>query len=112
MPLATGTRLGPYEVVASLGAGGMGEVYKAQDTRLNRLVAIKVLAAARSGDPGWRRRFVQEAQAASALNHPNIITIYDIVSDSDAECMVIEYIDGKTLIDVIPKGGLGVSRAL
>src|SRR5258708_23582862 len=90
----------------------MGEVYKAQDTRLNRWVAIKSLTVVNSDDPGRRRRFLQEAQAASALNHPNIITIYDIVSSGDAEYMVIEYMEGKALADVIPKGGLGVPQAL
>jgi serine/threonine protein kinase len=108
----TGRRVLHYQLLEKLGAGGMGEVYKAQDTRLNRWVAIKTLTAVNSGDPGRRLRFLQEAQAASALNHPNIITIYDIVSDGDAEYMVIEYIEGKTLIDVIPKGGLGVPQAL
>src|SRR5258706_419243 len=108
----TGRRVLHYQLLEKLGAGGMGEVYKAQDTRLNRFVAIKSLTAVNSGDPGRRRRFLQEAQAASALNHPNIITIHDIVSSGDAEYMVIEYIAGKTLIDVIPKGGLGVQQAL
>src|SRR5713101_4973169 len=101
-----------YQFLEKLGAGGMGEIYKAQDSRLNRFVAIKVLPAAVSANPERRRRFIQEAQAASALNHPNIITIYDIVADGDAEYMVIEYIEGKSLIDVIPKGGLGVPQAL
>jgi serine/threonine protein kinase len=109
----TGRSVLHYQFLEKLGAGGMGEVYKAQDTRLNRFVAIKLLPAAKS-DPERRRRFAQEAQAASALNHPNIITIHDIVSDSDSdsEYMVIEYIEGKTLIDVIPNGGLRVPQAL
>src|SRR2546430_2219048 len=86
----TGRSVLHYQFLEKLGAGGMGEVYKAQDTRLNRFVAIKLLPAAKS-DPERRRRFAQEAQAASALNHPNIITIHDIVSDddSDSEYMVI-----------------------
>src|SRR5258708_1057115 len=110
----TGRSILHYQLLEKLGAGGMGEVYKAQGTRLNRFVAVKLLPAAKSGDPGRRRRFVQEAQAASALNHPNIITIYDIVSDpeSDSEYMVIEFIDGKTLVDLIPNGGLRVPTAL
>src|SRR2546421_10672165 len=108
----TGRSVLHYQLLDKLGAGGMGEVYKAQDTRLNRWVAIKLLPDAKSSDPGRRRRFLQEAQAASALNHPNIITIYDIISDRDAEYMVIEYIEGKTLTDVIPKGGLSVPEAL
>src|SRR5258708_16796414 len=103
-----------YQLLEKLGEGGMGEVYKAQDTRLTRFVAIKLCPQSRSGAPSRRRRFVQEAQAASALNHPNIITIHDIVSDgdTDAEYMVMEYIGGKTLIDVIPNGGLRVPQAL
>jgi len=88
-----------YQFLEKLGAGGMGEIFKAQDTRLNRFVAIKVLSTANSGDPERRRRFIQEAQAASALNHPNIITIHDIVSEGDSEFMVMEYVTGKTLVD-------------
>jgi serine/threonine protein kinase len=90
----------------------MGEVYKARDTRLNRFVAIKVLSAGMSADPEFRRRFIQEAQAASALNHPNIITIYDIIHDGDAHYMVIEYVNGKTLLELIPKEGLSVALVL
>jgi serine/threonine-protein kinase len=90
----------------------MGEIWKAQDTRLNRSVAVKVLTSASAGDPERRRRFIQEAQAASALNHPNIITIHDIISEGDAEFMVMEYVQGKTLVDLIPKGGLRVPQVL
>jgi len=90
----------------------MGEIWKAQDTRLNRFVAVKVLTSASAGDPERRRRFIQEAQAASALNHPNIITIHDIISEGDAEFMVMEFVQGKTLIDLIPKGGLRVPQVL
>src|ERR1051326_2464492 len=101
-----------YQFLEKLGAGGMGEIWKAQDTRLNRFVAVKVLTTASSGDPERRRRFVQEAQAASALNHPNIITIHDIISEGDSEFMVMEYVAGKTLVDLIPKGGLRLPQAL
>jgi serine/threonine protein kinase len=101
-----------YQFLEKLGAGGMGEIWKAQDTRLNRMVAIKILTDASAGDPDPRRRFIQEAQAASALNHPNIITIHDIVSEDSAEFMVMEYVQGKTLIDLIPKGGLRVPQVL
>jgi serine/threonine protein kinase len=101
-----------YKFVEKLGAGGMGEIYKAQDTRLNRFVAIKVLPAAKSGDPERRQRFLQEAQAASGLNHPNIITIHDVLSEGDTEFMVMEYVAGKTLNDIIPRGGLRVPQAL
>src|SRR6266404_9050204 len=101
-----------YQFLEKLGACVMGEIYKAQDTRLNRFVAIKVLPTGSSGDPERRRRFIQEAQAASALNHPNIITIHDIVSEGDSEFMVMEYVAGKTLVDLIPKGGLRMAQAL
>jgi serine/threonine-protein kinase len=101
-----------YQFLEKLGAGGMGEIWKAQDTRLNRFVAVKVLTSASAGDPERRRRFIQEAQAASALNHPNIITIHDIISEGDAEYMVMEWVQGKTLIDLIPKGGLRVPQVL
>jgi serine/threonine-protein kinase len=107
-----GRRISHYQVIEKLGAGGMGEIYKAQDTRLNRMVAIKVLTNANAGDSDRRRRFIQEAQAASALNHPNIITIYDITSDAEAEYMVMELVAGKTLEDLIPQGGLGVAKTL
>ena len=107
-----GTTVHHYQFLEKLGAGGMGEIWKAQDTRLNRIVAIKILTSASAGDPERRRRFIQEAQAASALNHPNIITIHDIISEGDAEYMVMEYVQGKTLIDLIPKGGLRVPQVL
>jgi serine/threonine protein kinase len=101
-----------YQFLEKLGAGGMGEVYKARDTRLNRFVAIKVLSAGMSADPESRRRFVHEAQAASALNHPNIITIYDIVTEGDTQYMVMEYVAGRTLFELIPKEGLRVPQAI
>jgi serine/threonine protein kinase len=103
-----GRTIQQYQLLEKLGAGGMGEIYKALDTRLNRTVAIKVLPSAKSGDPERRRRFLQEAQAASGLNHPSIITIHDVISDGDTEYMVMEYVQGKTLNDLIPKGGLRV----
>jgi serine/threonine-protein kinase len=103
-----GRTIQQYQLLEKLGAGGMGEIYKALDTRLNRTVAIKVLPSAKSGDPERRRRFLQEAQAASGLNHPSIITIHDVISDGDTEFMVMEYVHGKTLNDLIPKGGLRV----
>src|SRR5215472_1755723 len=90
----------------------MGDIYKAQDPRLNRFVAIKVLIHGAGDENERRRRFIQEAQAASALNHPNIITIYDIVSEPDADFMVMEFVAGKTLLDLIAKGGLHVPQAL
>ena len=95
MALLPGTRLGPYEIVAPLGAGGMGEVYRARDTRLGREVAIKVLPAERLADEGRRRRFVQEARAASALNHPNIVTIHEIESAEGIDFIVMELRGGQ-----------------
>jgi len=90
----------------------MGEIYKAQDLKLNRFVAVKVLSNSSAGDPERRRRFILEAQAASALNHPNIITIHDIISEGNSEYMVMEHVHGKTLVDLIPKGGLTLPLAL
>jgi serine/threonine-protein kinase len=107
-----GQTISHYTVLEKLGAGGMGEIYKAQDTRLNRFVAIKVLSGGTSGDPDRRRRFIQEAQAASALNHPNIITIYDVLSQDGMDLMVMEYIAGATLDVLIPKEGMSAARVL
>ena len=101
-----------YRVLEKLGAGGMGEIYKAEDTRLKRIVAVKALSPRLSAEPERRKRFFQEARAASALNHPNIITLYDIISDDDTQCIVMEYVAGKTLRDVIPTGGLRAPQAL
>ena len=97
MGLETGTTLGPYEILSFIGAGGMGEVYRARDTRLGREVAIKVLPADRVGDDDRRRRFVQEAHAASALNHPHIVTIHEIESADGNDFIVMEYVRGKSL---------------
>ena len=95
MALTAGSKLGSYEVLSLLGAGGMGEVYRARDTRLGREVAIKVLPAERMADENRRRRFVQEARAASALNHPNIVTIYEIESADGIDFIVMEYVPGQ-----------------
>ena len=107
-----GQTISHYTVLEKLGAGGMGEIYKAQDTRLNRFVAIKVLTSGTSGDPERRRRFIQEAQAASALNHPNIITIYDVLSQDGMDLMVMEYLAGSTLDVLIPKEGMTAAKVL
>jgi serine/threonine protein kinase/Tol biopolymer transport system component len=112
MRLAAGTNLGPYEILGPLGAGGMGEVYKARDSRLGREVAIKVLPAERMADEGRRRRFIQEARAASALNHPNIITIHDISEDGGVDFLVMEYVRGQTIDRLIGRGGMRVGEAL
>jgi TolB-like protein/Tfp pilus assembly protein PilF len=110
--LLPGVRLGPYEVLAPLGAGGMGEVYRARDTRLNRDVAIKVLPASFSADPDRLRRFEQEARAASALNHPNILTIHDFGSEGAAPYVVSELLEGETLREKLAGGRLPVRKAL
>jgi Tol biopolymer transport system component len=112
MRLTAGDRLGSYEIVATLGAGGMGEVYRARDTRLGREVAIKVLPAERLVDEGRKRRFVQEARAASALNHPSIVTIHEIESSNGSDFIVMEYVPGQTLDGLIPKHGMPVRQAL
>ncbi len=103
-----GSLVRQYRFIEKLGSGGMGDIYKAQDTRLHRFVAIKVLPPGKAGDPAMQRRFIQEAQSASALNHPNIITIYDIISDGGALYIVMEFIAGKTLAELIPSGGLRI----
>src|SRR5512143_2471069 len=110
--LAPGVRIGTFEIVAPLGAGGMGEVYRARDTRLGREVAIKVLPAERLSDPARRARFVQEARAASALNHPHIVTIYEIESAEGVDFIVMELVPGKTLDALIPRSGMGFGEAL
>jgi eukaryotic-like serine/threonine-protein kinase len=104
--MTPGTRLGPYEIVDRLGAGGMGVVYKARDTRLDRLVALKVLLPDKVGDPERKRRFIQEAKSASALNHPNIVVIYDIGEEGGVEYMAMELIPGKPLDQMIPRNGM------
>src|SRR6476646_10032676 len=111
-PLAMGTQLGPYEVENRIGAGGMGEVYKAIDARLSRTVAIKLLPPGKVADAEVRQRFAQEARAASALNHANIITIYDIGNENGLDYIVMEYVSGKTLDTLIPSSGLRLSVAL
>ncbi|HYL37947.1 MAG TPA: protein kinase [Bryobacteraceae bacterium] len=101
-----------YDFQEKIGSGGMGEVFKAHDKRLNRFVAIKVLPRGQSGDPERRRRFIQEAQAASALSHPNIITIHDIFDEGETYYIVMEYVAGKTLHELIPAMGLRVAQVL
>jgi formylglycine-generating enzyme required for sulfatase activity/dienelactone hydrolase/predicted Ser/Thr protein kinase len=107
-----GQTLDHYRIEAKLGAGGMGVVYKARDTHLDRFVAIKVLPPERVADPERKRRFVQEAKAASALNHPNIVTIYDISSDKGVDFIAMEYVAGKTLGQLIPRNGMPLAEAL
>jgi dipeptidyl aminopeptidase/acylaminoacyl peptidase len=112
MHIATGTRLGQYEIVARLGAGGMGEVYRARDTRLGRDVAVKALSAELSLDPSRLARFETEARSASALNHPNIVTIHEVGRDAAGPFIVMELVEGRTLRDILYTGPLPVRRAL
>ena len=111
MALISGTKLGPYEIVAPAGAGGMGEVYRARDARLNRDVAIKVLPAGFARDPERLRRFQQEAQAAAALNHPNILAVHDFGQHEGSPYMVTEFLDGETLRERVRLGALPVRKA-
>jgi eukaryotic-like serine/threonine-protein kinase len=107
-----GTTLGHYRIVEMLGKGGMGEVYLADDTRLQRRVALKILAKELSGDPDRRERFEREARAAAALNHPNIVTIHSVEEVDGIPFLTLELIDGQTLADLIPEGGLPLDRVL
>src|ERR1700694_4604146 len=107
MSLSAGTRLGPYEIVAPLGAGGMGEVYRAKDTRLERVVAIKVLPAGVVVSPQTLERFQREARAASALNHPNICTVYDV--GTDPPFIAMELLEGETLQQQLTRGPMDVA---
>src|ERR1700678_2675833 len=112
MPLSAGIRLGPYEILAPIGAGGMGEVWKARDTRLKRSVAIKVLPEDLGASPERRQRFEQEAKAIAALNHPNIVAIHDVDSEEGRAFLVQELVDGDSLRVVIDRGGLPLRQAL
>jgi tRNA A-37 threonylcarbamoyl transferase component Bud32 len=112
MPLLTGKKLGPYEILSAIGAGGMGEVYKARDTRLGRTVAIKVLPEHIAKREDVRARFEREARAVATLNHPNICTLHDIGNQDGAGYMVMEYMEGETLAACIGKGALPLDQAL
>src|SRR5271169_3690853 len=106
MPLAPGTKLGPYEILSPLVAGGMGEVYRARDTRLDRSVAIKILPAHLSANPERKLRFEREAKTISGLNHPNICSLFDIGSQNGTDFLVMECIEGESLVDRLAKGPL------
>jgi serine/threonine protein kinase/Tfp pilus assembly protein PilF len=112
MPLSVGTCLGPYEIVGPLGAGGMGEVYRARDPKLNRLVALKVLPEHTAADPERRDRFTREAQSLAALTHPHIVTIYSVDEADGVLFLTMELVDGKPLNELIVKGGLPLAQLL
>jgi Tol biopolymer transport system component len=112
MPLAPGSRLGPYEIVSAIGAGGMGEVYRARDTRLGRDVAVKVLPERLASSPEGRQRFEREARTISQLSHPHICALYDVGRDGDAEYLVMELLEGETLSDRLAKGALPLDQTL
>src|SRR5262244_4018393 len=112
MPLQAGQRLGSFEVLAPLGAGGMGEVYRARDTRLGREVALKVLPESLAADRDRLARFEQEARSASALNHPNIVTIHDIGESGSVSFIAMELIEGQTLREIVVEGPMPLRRIL
>jgi eukaryotic-like serine/threonine-protein kinase len=112
MPLVSGTKLGPYEIVSPLGAGGMGEVYRARDTRLGRDVAVKILPKEMSADPARKQRFEREAKTISSLNHPNICTLHDIGSQDGVDYLVMECAEGETLAKRLEKGPLPLEQVL
>ncbi len=112
MPLTSGTKLGPYEIQSPLGAGGMGEVYRARDTRLDRTVALKILPAAFSTDPDRLHRFQHEAKILSALNHPNVLAIYDVGEQNGVNFLVSEFLEGQSLRDVLAAGTLSRRRMI
>src|SRR5277367_4311821 len=112
MSLTTGSRLGPYEITAAIGAGGMGEVYRARDTQLGRDVAIKVLPSFLSADPDRLRRFEQEARAAAALNHPNILVVFQLGTHDGVPYLVSELLEGSTLREPLQRGALPIRKAI
>src|SRR6202163_2949914 len=112
MPLAPGTKLGPYEIVAPLGAGGMGEVYRAKDARLDRTVAIKILPAQFSLDPVHKQRFEREAKTISSLSHPHICVLHDVGSQNGVDYLVMECVEGETLAKRLEKGALPLEQVL
>ena len=112
MTLEAGTKLGPYEILAPIGAGGMGEVYKAKDTRLGRDVAVKVLPALLSSSAELRQRLDREAKTISALSHPHICALFDVGRENDTDYLVMEFLEGETLADRLGKGALSMDQAL
>jgi serine/threonine protein kinase len=112
MGLEAGTRLGPYEITCPLGAGGMGEVYRARDSRLDRDVAIKILPAHLSSDGQFRERFEREARAISSLNHPHICVLYDVGEQEGIHYLVLEHLEGESLSQRLDRGPLPIAQVL
>jgi serine/threonine protein kinase len=112
MALTSGTKLGPYEIQSALGAGGMGEVYRARDTRLDRTVAVKVLASHLSSSPELKQRMEREGRAISSLNHPNICQLFDIGSQNGTDYLVMEFLEGETLADRLRKGAMPLAEVI
>jgi serine/threonine protein kinase len=112
MPIAPGTRLGPYEIGASLGTGGMGEVYRANDTRLDRTVAIKIVSSALGESPEARQRFEREARAIASLSHPHICSLFDVGRQDGVEYLVMEFLEGETLATRLARGPLPIDQVL
>src|SRR5690349_16499832 len=112
MPLTAGTRIGTYQITGPLGAGGMGEVYRARDTRLGREVAIKVLPAGVASNPDRLARFEREARAVAGLNHPNIVTLFSVEDEEGVRFLTMELVEGQSLDRVMRERGLPLSRVL
>src|SRR5262249_44445626 len=112
LALSTGTRLGPYEIIALLGAGGMGEVYRARDSRLGRDVALKILPESFAGEGDRLHRFQQEAKAVAALNHPNILAVFDTAQQNGSPYLISELLEGETLRDALHRGSLSQRKAI
>src|SRR5437870_2204769 len=112
MPLTPGSKLGPYEIIAPVGAGGMGEVYHALDTRLDRAVAIKIVSGDVIANPELRQRFEREARALSSLSHPHICGLYDIGQENGSDYLVMEYLEGETLSKRLERGALAIRELL
>src|SRR6204780_1194766 len=112
MALNSGTKLGPYEIQSPLGAGGMGEVYRGKDTRLDRTVAVKILPSHLSDNPEAKQRLDREARATPSLNHPNICTLHDVGHQDGIDFLVMEFLEGETLADRLRKGQLPTEQVL
>src|SRR5215472_4894883 len=112
MAIPAGSRLGPYEILSAIGAGGMGEVYRARDTRLDRIIAIKVLPAHLADRPALRERFEREAKTIASLNHPHICALFDVGHQGETDFLVMEYLEGETLAQRLQKGPLPLDQVL